>query len=441
MASKIPTITSPPWSVSTKRVIALVLLVLGMLLLMQISQATWTMIVITLVLAYLFSPLVAFFERRLAWIGGYDLRRTISVLLSWLMVAGTLGILMGLVIPATIAQVREFAEDLPDMVESTQNDLKATLSKPIHIGDFTIVPWMELEQMFSPQPTGESGETDNELTTRVQDYLLSFTDSAIDVVGGAVSVIVSLFLMIIMMFYLMRDGPTFANQLAMSVPESYRGDVLRLMHELALIWNAYLRGQLLLCAAVGTATYIAALILGLPQPLLLGLIAGFLELIPNLGPTLATIPAVLFALTTPSATFESLDAGIGYALVVALVYNGIQQLEAIFLVPRIMGSSLDLHPFAVLLAIVIMSSLAGLLGIILAAPAAATLRLFGRYIRGKLLDEEAFPVVPVYLVQRRGIVYRLMRFFLNKKFPVMTPEEVTAWTTVPREPQPSELSD
>ena len=104
-----------------------------------------------------------------------------------------------------------------------------------------------------------------------------------------------------------------------------------------------MRGQLLLCLAVGTATYIAALILGLPQPLLLGLVAGFLEFIPNLGPTLAQIPAVLFALTSSSSTISGLDAGLMYAVVVSLTYIGIQQLEAIFLVPRILGNSLNLH--------------------------------------------------------------------------------------------------
>ena len=99
----------------------------------------------------------------------------------------------------------------------------------------------------------------------------------------------------------------------------------------------------------------------LPQPLLLGLVAGFLEFIPNLGPTLAQIPAVLFALTSSSSTISGLDAGLMYAVVVSLTYIGIQQLEAIFLVPRILGNSLNLHPFVVLVAILIGSNLAAFL--------------------------------------------------------------------------------
>jgi predicted PurR-regulated permease PerM len=191
-----------------------------------------------------------------------------------------------------------------------------------------------------------------------------------------------------------------------------------------MIWNAYLRGQLILNFSVGLATYIVALFLGLPQPLLLALVAGFFELIPNIGPTIAAIPAVLFAFTADSTTIASLDAGFNYALVVMISYMAIQQLEAIFLVPRILGSSLDLHPFVVLVAILLAASFAGLLGVILAAPIAATLRLMVRYLRGKLLDEESFPPLPPYAVPQRGVVYRLIRHFLSKRFPVIPTDAV-----------------
>jgi hypothetical protein len=110
-----------------------------------------------------------------------------------------------------------------------------------------------------------------------------------------------------------------------------------------------------------------------------------------------------------------------------LVYTGIQQLEAIFLVPRILGGSLDLHPFVVLVAIVFGASLVGVLGVILAAPTVATLRLWGRYLRGKLLDEELLPALPAQITPPGGLIYTTMRFFLSKRFPVMTPDELEQW--------------
>lgn len=430
MTGKVPTVTSPPWSKTTKTIVAIAMGALILLFIMRVPTATWTTIALTVIFAYLLSPLVGFFERRLYGLRHYESRRTLAVLMTWLVLFGVMGIVVGLIVPASLAQFRQFAEDVPTLIESTQRDLEVFLSQPITIGDFTIVPWEEIQSTFAFG--GEDGTEGSTFSDTLQSALFSVSDSAITFVGGAVSVIVAMFLMLVMMFYLTRDGPIFIDYLTRATPESYRGDVLRLMHELGLIWNAYLRGQLLLGLSIAIATYIGALILGLPQPLLLAILAGFLEFIPNLGPTLAAIPAVLFALTTPSATL-GIDGGITFAVVTAVTYMVIQQLESIFLVPRILGNSLDLHPFIVLVGILIGSSLAGLLGVILAAPIVATIRLLGRYLRGKLLDEELFPTLSPYTVQQRGIIYQAIRFFLSKQFPVLPPTGTEEWQRVTSE--------
>jgi predicted PurR-regulated permease PerM len=418
-----PAVTSPPWGPNTKRAVTLAAAVLLYLFARQIDKNIWGTIIVTMVLAYLLAPVVTFFERRLAPIKSFSQRRALSVVLTWLLVAGLFTLFIVLIVPATVTQLRAFADDLPTLAADTEDDLRSVLSKPIRIGSETYVPWDELENAFTQQ-NGDSGQSS--ITTTLQDWVLSLADSALGLVGGAVSFIFTLFFVLVMLFYLMRDGPVFADYMVHTVPESYQGDVRRMLHELGLIWNAYLRGQLMLCLAIAVATYIAALILGLPQPLLLALVAGLLEFIPNLGPAISQIPALLFAFTTSSTTIPGLDAGLVYAVVVSVTYMSIQQLEAMFLVPRILGRSLDLHPFVVLVSILIGADQAGVLGLILAAPVVATLRLFARYLRGKLLDEEVFPTLPVYTVQHHGLVFRLMRFFLNKRFPVQhedTPDQ------------------
>jgi predicted PurR-regulated permease PerM len=398
----------------------MVVVVLVYLFIRQIGRAAWTAITVALVLAYLLSPLVSFFERRLVRVGGRDTRRTLSVFLTWLVVIGVFALFIWLIVPATVVQLREFAEDLPDLLEDSEKDLQAALSKPITIGGYTLVPWDELEQLVSPESDANGQPS---LTQTLQDAVLTLANPALGFLGGALSFLFTTFFVLVMLFYLMRDGPDFVAYTLNVIPESYQGDVRLILRELGLIWNAYLRGQIALCGAVALVTYIAALILGLPQPLVLGLIAGFLEFIPNLGPALATIPALAFALTTPSSTIPALEAGLPFAVAVTLTYIAIQQLEAIFLVPRILGHSLDLHPFVVLVAILIGSSMAGLLGVILAAPTVATLRLFGRYLRGKLLDEEMIATESASAGQQRGLAYRLIRYFLSKRFPLAAPDE------------------
>jgi len=248
-----------------------------------------------------------------------------------------------------------------------------------------------------------------------------------------------------MLFYLMRDGPVFVDYLVGAVPESYQGDARRMLYELGLVWNAYLRGQLLLCLTMGVAVYLTSLILGLPQPLVLGVLAGFLEFVPNIGPALSYIPALLFAMTTSSATIPGLEAGLPFAAVVLVAFMSLQQLEGLFLVPRILGHSLDLHPFVVVAAILIGASLVGVLGIVLAAPTVATLRLLGRYLRGKLLDEEMFPPLTAYGARERSVYYRVMRYFWNRRFPEAPAEgyegrQVTSSDRVGESVEPSDVS-
>jgi predicted PurR-regulated permease PerM len=442
MSNKLPSVTSPPWSTTTKRLVALVAITLFYLIARHVDRAAWSAVVIAVLLAYLLTPVVSFFERRLTWIGKFERRRTLSVVLTWVLVLGVLGLVVGLIVPATLSQLQAFADNLPSLVQSAQADIEAALDKPITIGRFTVVPLHVLESAFSQ---GNSSSQQGGVTATIQDRLLSMANPAIGFLGGAVSFLVSMVFMLVMLFYLMRDGPVFVDYLVSAVPESYQGDARRMLYELGLVWNAYLRGQLLLCLTMGVAVYTASLILGLPQPLVLGVLAGFLEFVPNIGAGISYIPALLFAMTTSSTTLPGLQAGLPFAAVVLVTFMSLHQLEALFLVPRILGRSLDLHPFVVLAAILIGASLVGILGIILAAPTVATLRLLGRYLRGKLLDEEMFPPITAYGAREHSVFYRVMRYFWNGRFPE-TPDEgyegrqVMPSDLVGEPPEPSDVS-
>jgi predicted PurR-regulated permease PerM len=172
----------------------------------------------------------------------------------------------------------------------------------------------------------------------------------------------------------------------------YQGDARRLLYELGQVWNAYLRGQLTLALFMGTVVFTIATIIGMPNPLILGMISALLEFIPSIGSGLAIFPAALLALTAHSTTVPGLQ-GAPFAVMVVIIWALLQNIEAYILVPRVMGGSLNLHPIAVILGIIAGATLAGVLGIILAAPAVASLRIFGQYIYGKLMDRDPFPVV------------------------------------------------
>jgi predicted PurR-regulated permease PerM len=161
---------------------------------------------------------------------------------------------------------------------------------------------------------------------------------------------------------------------------------------------------------MGLVSFIIASLLGGPNPLILGVLSGLLEFIPSIGSGLAIFPAALMALTSESATIPFLE-GAPFAIVAVIAWATLQNVEAIILVPRVMGGSLNLHPFVVIVAIIAGASLAGVLGIILAAPMVASLRVFGQYIYGKLMDRDPFPPVKIRQhkpLSREVVIRRLL---------------------------------
>ena len=156
-SNRLPTITSPPWSPTTKRIVAVGVVVLALWMVREIGSAIWTSVILAVVLSYLLSPIVRFVERRIVVIGGRGVRRTISVLVAWMILIGIFVLVALLVIPAISAQFREFADELPRLWQSIQDDAREVLSRPISLGNYSFVPWDELQAMFTPS----DGETEN----------------------------------------------------------------------------------------------------------------------------------------------------------------------------------------------------------------------------------------------------------------------------------------
>jgi predicted PurR-regulated permease PerM len=381
-----PSLTSPPWSGRTKRTVVLIVGGLLFFLVLKLLQA-WTIVIVATILSYLLNPIVNLFENRLLYRMPFSsLRRPLGVLFTFVLIFTTVILAIIVIVPPLVDQTEAFAENLPESVSYYRDQLEENLSFEIQLGTREVIVWEEIERILGEQ---SSGEGDIDIIGALGNTASTITSPVIGAATLAITFLFNLLFLMVIMFYLMKDGGRFINNLDNITPVEYQGDVRRLIFELSMIWDAYLRGQLLLGLIVGMETAIAATILGLPQPLVLALIAAFLEFIPNLGPILAAIPAVLFALISPSTTIPGLE-GLAFALVVMGVYTFIQQSEALFIVPRVMGSSLDLHPVVILVGVISGAALGGILGIILAAPVMATARLFLIYIWGKLLDFDPF---------------------------------------------------
>ncbi len=373
-------ISSPVWSLRTRRTVALIALFVAGVFAWRLSDML-PPVIISIVLAYLLSPVVGLLERIIPF-GSENLRRLLGTLLTFTSAIMAVVLVILLLVPAIISQLRQFGEVLPDLFAQMEQDVEQVLSIPVTVGNYTFVP-MEAITSIEAVNAAPFGIGEIDLVSATQDLLLPLTNPVLGALGTAVSGIVSTIFVLTMIFYLLKDGPRFVQAVENRVGEQYQGDVRFFVKELGKIWDAYLRGQLILALTMGVVVFLASIILGLRSPLVLGLLSGILEFIPNLGPALALLPAAAFAFFFPSTTIPGLE-GVVFLLVVVGVWIGLQNLEAVFLVPRIMGNRLDLHPCVVIVAVIWGASLGGALGVILAAPVVASLRLLGRYLMYKL---------------------------------------------------------
>ena len=404
--------SSPNWDEGFKRIMIVVSMILVALIMWQF-RSILPLVSIAVLVAYLLYPMTSFYQKQ--FLGGR--LRAIAVLMSFITIFMLFWTATLFVIPSLVIQTQGFLVLIPRWVSNTQAWLQDFYNWQINFTGTPLERFITTPIIPSDLMGFEGGSSDFEraLTLlqqqvndiNIQSLLQQTFNSAIDLtgfgfsfVGGAFNVVLNGILMLTMTFYLMLDGANMINNTARLFPTGYQSDFRRLLRELGNVWNAYLRGQIILAFIMGIAMYIVATILGLPNAVLLGIFAGIMEFVPNIGPTIAMVPAATFALFSASETIPGLS-GAGFALVVILIWTLLQQVESVVLIPRIVGDSLNLHPFVVLVAVFGGLSVGGIFGVFVAAPVVASSRLVAQYIYGKLLNRNPFPHEPVSVEQMR----------------------------------------
>jgi predicted PurR-regulated permease PerM len=273
---------------------------------------------------------------------------------------------------ALIGPVQRLVKDVQEQSDEFATRADAFLNQPIIIGGYTL----DLSDVY--------GELSGMLRAFVGSVAQGTLDVAVNIASGA------FWLIFILMaaFYLVKDADTITGQFDELTPPGYGDDIARLRQQITDVWHAFLRGQLLLGGAMIVITTLGCMAVGLPYPLVMGLIAGVMEFVPNVGPIIALVPAALVALFQGSNFLPLSNPW--FMVVVIVLYIVIQQIEGNVLIPRILGRSLNLHPLLVFIAVIAGGSLAGILGMLLAAPVLATLRVVFRYTLYRLYDRDPF---------------------------------------------------
>jgi len=366
---------SPLWSRTTKTIVVVTVLLLVGLLVMRF-RTLLVMVTMAAILAYLLDPLISFIDRRTSIKRGIIIA-VVYVLLAAALVGGffALGV-------ASYQQALNLIAEVPGLVENLAQTIATLVNRtePVAIGPLSFDPstiaWDRLPEqllgMVEPLVTQSGG------------FLSRFATST-------VRTVFNLFFIFVLSIYLASDLPRFGGYVkSFAQRPGYREDAEQLLPRLRHVWSAYLRGQIVLSLVIFLTVWIGLTLLGVQNSLALGLLAGLLEFLPNLGPVVSAIVTVLVAFFQPG-NYLGL-ASWQYALVVLALMAIIQQLENHLLVPRIVGGALDLHPIIVIVGLFIGASLAGILGAILAAPLIASIKVLSQYAWRKLFDLPPFPV-------------------------------------------------
>jgi predicted PurR-regulated permease PerM len=352
------------WSTTTKVAVAVITLVLLALVIYRFRDVI-PPLMIAFLLAFILDPIVDFLTDRL-----HLSRGPATTLVLLVLMVGMAGVVVAPVtaVPSITRLVRSMQIDVIRII----NDVGAFFERPMEIRGYSV----DLSNVY------------RELSAMLRSFVTSAAQGTLDAVFDIASGAFWLIVILITTFYLVKDADRMVEQLDNLAPPGYRDDFVRLRQQITDAWSAFLRGQLVMGVVMVVITTVVCTAVGLPYAVLMGLIAGLTEFIPNLGPIIALIPAVLVALLEGSSFLPLTN--FWFAVLVTGLYMAIQQVEGNLLLPRVMGSSLNLHPLVVLIGIIVGGSLAGILGMLLAAPVLATLRIVSHYVFCRLYDRDPF---------------------------------------------------
>jgi predicted PurR-regulated permease PerM len=372
--------SSPPWSRTTKA-IAGVFAILLIILVIWRFQELLTPLIIALILAYLLQPVINLAIRYTGWKRGWVVLLVyVTALIIWTVLAIALGVI-------AFEQISRLLTILPTLVQQTFTSgidlINEITDQTYEIGRFTF---------YIPGP----GEIVN--LTALEGQVVGWTQQAIgrggsvvlDLAQGVFSSVAMGLLMFVVSIYIARDLPRLGSLFAnMARFPGYQDDANRLASATANIWNTYLRGQILLALIIGSIVTIFMWLMGVRYALALGVLAGLMEFLPIIGPTISTIVAMMVALVFGSSHFPNMNPFVFAGIILAFMFI-VQQIENGVLVPRIVGDALELHPLVTIIGVLMGGTLAGVLGAILAAPVLATLKLLGGYAARKMFDLPPF---------------------------------------------------
>ena len=383
---------STEWNKTTKHIVAVGMALFGLYLL-YLSTSVLKIFGIAALVAFLLMPVVTFLHKRL------KIPQVLATLLSYLVLIVVILLAPLVMLPPVIDGFNVIAginyqvltENLFGWTEETLVTLSQVQTSILGFTvDLSSIVKPALEALHNTSLTKVMVLPSYEnIFTSVRPALSLTLGVATNLAGSVVTGALALILILVYSIYFSLDANKLGPRFLRVVPETYRPEIATLLNRLSVTWRAYFRGQIILMFTVGTITLIGNSALGLPGAFSLAVIAGLLELIPNFGPFIAVVPAIVVALLQGSAYWEVNN--FIFALMVMGFYILVQQVENNFIVPRVLGGAVKLHPLVIMGGVVVGATVAGIAGALLAAPVIASGKEIMSYLYAKILSQDPFP--------------------------------------------------
>ena len=337
--------------VKDRRLNFIISVTIGIVILFYVlSKLKWLFIYFSfaLMLAYFFDPLYKFLLNKKA-------PKVLAIIIVFGIIITLLILAIFFLIPSVINQLNILYKEIPNFIENYQNlilSIKPQLSKFIDPADVEILLKENLSEL--------------------QKGVLGFSQTIIIYLSNIVSsVTFGIVIVPLILFYLMRDMFKFKENLYIFVSKENKKNFKEVLEEVDNIVSGFIRGRIIVCFIVGTLIGIGLYFLNLKFALIIGIVSGVFNFIPYLGPMVGVVLTLIFALGSPWWTL----------LMIVVLFVLVNQLEAIYLNPNILGKGLGLHPLTVILSMLICGQLLGILGVLVAVPLSAILKVLAiRYL-------------------------------------------------------------
>ena len=303
-------------------------------------------VIISFILFYILNPIVTLLSCKRP--KGLNLPVQISILIAFALIFSVFYLFFRFIIPPLANEFRLFGQNIPKYI----SEIKQLVNN--------------LRMWYAGQSIPQSLE--NAIIQSFNNLVSTAVSLAEQIIKSILSVssrFIQLIIIPILTYYLLKDKDSIKKGVISLLPFKNHNNVEKGVKEVNDVLNNYIKGVTMLCFFIGTTSTIGLFLLGVKYYIILGIIAGITEAIPFIGPWIGGVPAVTIAfLTSPIL-----------ALKVFLFYMGLQLLENSILVPKILGVKLNLHPIAIIIAMLVLGKLIGAFGLFFAAPILAILRI------------------------------------------------------------------